>query len=200
MTVSAEAERDAADNRAQAIRTIAVANADAAKIEAAGIREKGAAQADAEAAMSEARNKLSSAVIAFELNRERIRIIPSALAEAVRPIEKIKDIRIFDTGGLVNGQASAGGSGLGLGDGLAGQLLTLQANRPIVNAILSEAGFGDRGNAFDTLLGSVTGSPDAAPGSDGAAGKDQAREVRQVHSELTTPCRQGWRPGGVMTI
>ena len=174
VTVSAEAERDAADNRAQAIRTIAVANADAAKIEAAGIREKGAAQADAEAAMSEARNKLSSAVIGFELNRERIRIIPSALAEAVRPIEKIKDIRIFDTGGLVNGQASAGGSGLGLGDGLAGQLLTLQANRPIVNAILSEAGFKDQGNAFDTLLGSVTGSPDAGPGSDGAAGKDQA--------------------------
>jgi flotillin len=174
VTVSAEAERDAADNRAQAIRTIAIANADAAKIEAAGIREKGAAQADAEAAMSEARNKLSSTVIAFELNRERIRIIPSALAEAVRPIEKIKDIRIFDTGGLVNGQASAGGSGLGLGDGLAGQLLTLQANRPIVNAILSEAGFGNRGNAFDTLLGSVTGSPDAGPGSDGAEGKVQA--------------------------
>ncbi|MET0745117.1 MAG: flotillin domain-containing protein, partial [Microvirga sp.] len=173
--VAAEAERDAADNRAQAIRTIAVANAEAAKIEAAGIREKGAAQADAEAAMSEARNKLSAAVIGFELDRERIRIVPAALAEAVRPIEKIKDIRIFDTGGLVNGQASAGGAGIGLGDGLAGQLLTLQANRPIVNAILAEAGFGDRGNALDTLLGSVAGSSEPARGLDGAADQGPAR-------------------------
>jgi flotillin len=98
VTVAAQAERDAAENRSAAIKTIALANAEAAKIEAEGIREKGAAQAEAEAAMTEARNKLSAALIELELARERIRIIPSALAEAVRPIEKINEIRIFDTG------------------------------------------------------------------------------------------------------
>ncbi len=156
VTVSAQADKDAAENRAQAIKTIALANAEAAKIEAAGIREKGAAQAEAEAAMTEARNKLSPALIEFELTRERIRIIPSALAEAVKPIEKIKDIRIFDTGGLVNGKGSSEGAGVGLGDGLAGQLLSLQANKPILNSILAEAGFSGGSNALDTLLGSVT--------------------------------------------
>jgi uncharacterized membrane protein YqiK len=154
VTVAAQAERDAAENRSTAIKTIALANADAAKIEAEGIREKGAAQAEAEAAMTEARNKLSAALIEFELARERIRIIPSALAEAVRPIEKIKEIRIFDTGGLVNGKASSDG-GIGLGDGLAGQLLSLQANKPIVDTILAEAGFSGGGNALDTLLSST---------------------------------------------
>jgi flotillin len=156
VTVAAEAERDAAENRALALKTIAMANAEAAKIEAQGIREKGAAQAEAEAAMTEARNKLSKDIIEFELARERIRIIPSALAEAVKPIEKIKDIRIFDTGGLVNGKTNGNGAGIGLGDGLAGQLLSLQANKPIVNSILAEAGFGGGANALDSLLGSVT--------------------------------------------
>ncbi|MGO4572471.1 flotillin family protein [Microvirga sp. 2TAF3] len=156
VTVSAQAEKDAAENKAQAIKTIAMANAEAAKIEAEGIREKGNAQAEAEAAMTEARNKLSANVIEFELTRERIRIIPAALAEAVRPIEKIKDIRIFDTGGLVNGKTNAEGAGIGLGDGLAGQLLSLQANKPIVDTILAEAGFAKGGNPIETLLGSVT--------------------------------------------
>lgn len=156
VTVAAEAERNAAEDRAQAIKTIALANAEAAKIEAHGIREKGAAQAEAEAAMTEARNKLSPAIIEFELTRERIRIIPEALAEAVKPIEKIKDIRIFDTGGLVGGRGNSEGAGIGLGDGLAGQLLSLQANRPILNSILAEAGFSGGSNALDTLLGSVT--------------------------------------------
>ncbi len=167
VTVAAEAEKDAAENRAQAIKIIALANADAAKIEAEAIREKGAAQA--EAAMTEARNKLSRDIIEFELTRERIRIIPVALAEAVRPIEKIKDIRIFDTGGLVNGKTKSDGAGIGLGDGLAGQLLALQANKPIVNSILAEAGFAGGNNALDSLLGSVTakeskvdGVPDGA--------------------------------------
>jgi flotillin len=182
VTVAAEAERDAAENRAQAIKTIALANAEAAKIEAEGIREKGAAQAEAEAAMTEARNKLSPAIIEFELTRERIRIIPAALAEAVKPIEKIRDIRIFDTGGLVNGKASSDSAGIGLGDGLAGQLLALQANKPIVNSILAEAGFSGGGNALDTLLRSVTakepikveGTPDvpSRPGSPKAPDKN----------------------------
>jgi uncharacterized membrane protein YqiK len=155
VTVGAQAERNAAEDRSAAIKTIALANAEAAKIEAEGIREKGAAQAEAEAAMTEARNKLSAALIEFELARERIRIIPSALAEAVRPIEKINEIRIFDTGGLVNGKAASDG-GIGLGDGLAGQLLSLQANKPIVDTILAEAGFSGGGNALDTLLGSAS--------------------------------------------
>ena len=75
----------------------------------------------------------------------RINVIPSALAEAVKPIEKISDIRIFDTGSLLgrgNGAANGGnGNGLGLGDGLAAQLLSVSAFKPVIDRILSEAGF-----------------------------------------------------------
>jgi flotillin len=159
LRVSAAAEKDAAQNQADAIKTLAQAKADAAKIEAEAIREKGRAEADAEAAMSEARNKLSAAIIEYELTRERIRIIPAALAEAVKPIEKISDIRIFDTGGALGGRAADGSAGVGLGEGLAGQLLSYQANKPILDRILKEAGFTGDANAIESLLAATVAMP-----------------------------------------
>lgn len=118
----------------------------------------GKATAESEALLNEARNKLSPAIIEFEITRERIRIVPAALAEAVKPIEKISDIRIFDTGGMLgrNGNGANGGSGVGLGEGLAGQLLSYQANKPILDRLLKEAGF-DGDNAISALLGNLDG-------------------------------------------
>ncbi len=94
---------------------------------------------------AEARNKLSAEMIDYDLNLARINVIPSALAEAVKPIEKISDIRIFDTGSMLgrggaNGHGNGNG-GLGLGDGLAAQLLSVSAFKPMIDKILSEAGF-----------------------------------------------------------
>src|SRR5262249_1256427 len=86
----------------------------------------------------------------------RIRIIPQALAEAVKPIEKISDIRIFDTGGMLGRAAAANGgangSGIGLGDGIAGQLLSYQAHKPIIDRILPAAGL-DGPDPLKALLG-----------------------------------------------
>ena len=166
--IAAAAEKDAALNQAEAIKTLAQAKADATKIEAEATREKGQAEADAEAAMAEARNKLSAAIVEYELALERIRIVPAALAEAVKPIEKISDIRIFDVGGALGGR-NGGGSGVGFGEGLAGQLLAFQANKPILDRILKEAGFAGDGNAIDSLLAATAAKPDGAalPGPDG---------------------------------
>ena len=58
---------------------------------------------------AEARNKLCPAMIDYDLNLARINIIPGALAEAVKPIEKISDIRIFDTGSLLGRGGGGGG-------------------------------------------------------------------------------------------
>jgi flotillin len=97
---------------------------------------------------------LSAAIIDYEILRERIRIIPQALAEAVKPIEKISDIRIFDTGGMLGRGGDARSGSIGLGDGLAGQLLNYQANKPVLDQLLKEAGFaGD--NAVSSLLGNL---------------------------------------------
>ncbi len=163
VTIAAEAEKQAATDQADAIKTLATAEADAAIIKAKGILETGKATAESEALLNEARNKLSPAIIEFEITRERIRIVPAALAEAVKPIEKISDIRIFDTGGMLgrNGNGAGGGSGVGLGEGLAGQLLSYQANKPILDRLLKEAGF-DGDNAISALLGNLDGKTNAA--------------------------------------
>ncbi len=167
VTVAATAEKEAAQSRAEAIETIASANANAAKTEATGIREKGLAEAEALTAINTAKNAIGDNVISFELARERIRIVPEAIAQAVKPIENIKEIRIFDTGGMLGrGTGDGGASGVGTGEGLAGQLLSYQANKPVLDRVLSEAGFTGGDNAIDTLVASVNGSsatPKAAP-------------------------------------
>jgi len=165
VVVGAEAEKKAAADQADAIKTLANAEAEAAIIKAKGVLEAGRADAEAEALLNEARNKLSAAIIDYEILRERIRIIPQALAEAVKPIEKISDIRIFDTGGMLGrggGSAGNNGSGIGMGEGLAGQLLAYQANKPILDQLLKEAGFeGD--NAISALLGGLDGKGKVEP-------------------------------------
>jgi flotillin len=174
VTVAAEADKQAALDRAEAMRTLASAEAEAATIKASGVREMGKAQAENEQLLNEARNKLSAAVIEFELTRERIRIIPLALAEAVKPIEKISDIKIFDTGGMLGRGASGGaggGNGIGLGDGLASQLLAYQANKPILDRVLREAGFSGA-DALGALLNGTESpahppAPASAPHPDG---------------------------------
>ena len=101
ITVMAEAEKQAAANKAEAINVLAKADANAATTRAAGVKSLGQAEAEVATLKAEARNKLSSAMVDYDLNLARINIIPDALAQAVKPIEKISDIRIFDTGSLL---------------------------------------------------------------------------------------------------
>ena len=59
----------------------------------------------------------------------------------------------------------ARGSGGGVGEGLAGQLLAYQANKPILDQLLKEAGFeGD--NAVSSLLANLQQPPAQKPKSD----------------------------------
>jgi flotillin len=143
ITVKAEAERQAAENLAAAIKIQAEADAAAAKIKATGVIELGEAEAKAERALNEARNALSASIIEFELARARVAIIPEALEQAMKPIEKISDIRIFSAGNLaaaLGGNGGNGGAGNAVGD-LSSQLLNFTAQKPILDEILSQAGF-----------------------------------------------------------
>src|SRR6266545_7440517 len=114
-------------------------------------------------------------MIAYDLNLARINMIPSALAEAVKPIEKISDIRIFDTGSLLgrggcNGAMNGGGNGnLGLGDGLASQLLSVSAFKPIIDKILTEAGFATGPDALTSLTNALAAAQLANPAEPPAA-------------------------------
>lgn len=152
ITVAAQAEQEAAENRASAIRTIAQAEADAAKIKAEGQATTYQVDADGQRKLNEARNVMSDKVIDFEVARERLHIIPAALAEAVKPLQNIGDVKIIDMGGgMPGGSINGSGSG-GRMDSLVDSLLAYRANAPVIDQLLTEAGFPNHGNPVVNLM------------------------------------------------
>src|SRR6185503_18202523 len=95
--VDAEAEREAAESKAAAIRTLASANSENYKVEAAGKQ-----------AINAAINTLSNAQLDLQAKLALIQALPKIIEEAVRPMEKIDSIRIMQVDGLNGG----GGNGL----------------------------------------------------------------------------------------
>lgn len=169
ITVKAEAERQAAENLAAAIKIQAEADAAAAKIKATGVIELGEAEAKAERALNEARNALSASIIEFELARARVAIIPQALEQAMKPIEKISDIRIFSAGGLAGALAGNGGGGSAAGNtvgDLSSQLLNFTAQKPILDEILAQAGFKGADPTQALLAASIGNAANRTQGDD----------------------------------
>lgn len=166
ITVAAQAEREAAVDHATARRTEAEGDAQSVKIRAEAKAREYEVEAEGQRRLNEARNMLSPAIIELEITRERLRIIPLALAEAVRPLDKIGDVRIIDLGGRLapgspgGGAGGPGGSG-GATDTLLNSLLAYRANAPIIDHLLAEAGFTGT-NPVDALLKPVV-DPTAPP-------------------------------------
>jgi flotillin len=163
LTVAAEAARTAAQNHAEAKRVEAQGEAEAIKLKADAKAADYAVEAAGQAKINEARNMLSPAIIELEITKERLRIIPAALAEAVKPMEKIGDVRIVDLNGWSpNGGGMAQGGG-GPMDSLLSALLQYRANAPIIDQLLASAGFTGT-NPVDAL---VKGAVPAAPALNG---------------------------------
>ncbi|MCP3383106.1 SPFH domain-containing protein [Bradyrhizobium sp. CCGUVB4N] len=163
LIVAAEAEKKASLDRAEAVKTLATAEAESNKIKAVGVRNIGEAEAAVITMKNEAQNKLGANVIDFEIAKKRIETMPSALAEMVRPIANLKDVRILHTGGAFGGNGNgAAGGGVGFGEGLAGELLKVHALRPMIDEILRQSGFAPGDDPVKALVGAVTGKANGA--------------------------------------
>lgn len=161
--VAAEAEKKAALDRAEAITTLATAEAESNKIKAVGVRNIGEAEAAVITMKNEAQNKLGGNVIDFEIAKKRIETMPSALAEMVKPIANLKDVRILHTGGAFGSNGNGAGAGnVGFGEGLAGELLKVHALRPMIDEILRQSGFTPDDDPVKALVGAVTGKSNGA--------------------------------------
>lgn len=139
ITVAATADKEAASQKAEAIRTIATANADQRRIEAEGnaTAEKLRAEAEATAeklraeaaearykvdaegqhALNEAANMLSTDQIAMQLRLAILKHLPDIIRESVKPMESIDGIKIIQVEGLNGGQAASAGGGEAGGNG-----------------------------------------------------------------------------------
>jgi len=169
--VSASAEKEAALDRAEALTIEAQAKQAAALAEAEGRR-----------AINEALNTLSAAQIDLQVRTMLLQQLPTILEQAVRPMEKIDSIRIFQvngmpgasndgTGGAVNGHGGhCGHAGNGTAGGatfpeqVMNSALQYQIAKPIVDAVMKDAGLSNDGitgvaHSLAGMLGQGNGAP-----------------------------------------
>lgn len=148
--VQAEAEKDAATNRAEAIRFEAQGEAEAEKLRAEAARVRFEVEAAGQRAINEAANILSMEQISLQTKLALLKVLPEVIRESAKPMEAIDSIKIVQVDGLTNGGRAAndgGGAGNGSGGG-SGNLasdavaaaLAYRAQAPVLDGLMKELG------------------------------------------------------------
>lgn len=137
--VAAAADKDATLDRAEAIRVEAAARQDAALAEAAGRK-----------ALNEALNTLSTAQIDLQVRSQLLQQLPQIIAQAVKPMEKIDSIRIFQVNGLGQQEGASGNGDAQMASGtfpeqVVNSALQYQIAKPIIDAVMKDAGLNNEG-------------------------------------------------------
>jgi uncharacterized membrane protein YqiK len=156
--IAAEAEKMAALNLAEAVRTEARAESDKTQIIAEGEAEAEKAKAAAadvsyqvEAAgtraINEAANLLSVDQIAMQVKVKLIENLDSIIRESVKPMENIDGIKIINIegmngtgGGIQSADAGGNGGGGNLADQVVNSALRYRAQAPLLDSLLDEVG------------------------------------------------------------
>ena len=155
LKVAAETEKIAANDKAEAIKTLA-------DVEAAKVRIDAQAKADAELLsvdvaqkrytvdaegkrkINEAQNTLAKEQIAMEIRMALIKNLPAIIRESVRPMERIEGIKIFQVDGLrgqsKNGNEAVSTSQGNLADDLVNSALRYRSQAPLIDSLLADIG------------------------------------------------------------
>lgn len=166
--VQAEAEKDAATNRAAATRLAAEGDADAAKLRAEADRVRFEVEAAGQRAVNEAANLLSSDQISLQTKLALLKVLPELVRESAKPLEAIDSIKIVQVDGLTqraggNGNGSGGyGGGTGnLAQDAVAAALAYRAQAPVLDGLMKELGLD--GSSFEGLVASPALSAPADP-------------------------------------
>lgn len=164
--VQAEAEKDAATNRAEALKVEAQGEAEAEKLRADAARVRFEVEAAGQRAINEAANILSMEQISLQTKMALLKVLPEVIRESAKPMEAIDSIKIVQVDGLTNsGRAAndAGGFSGGAGGG-SGNLasdavaaaLAYRAQAPVLDGLMKELGLDG-----SSLSGLVKGAAEA---------------------------------------
>lgn len=187
--VQAEAEREAATNRAEAVRLEAQGDAEAAKLRAEADRVRFEVEAAGQRAVNEAANILSSGQISLQTKLALLKVLPELVRESAKPLEAIDSIKIVQVDGITGGskqgpagQAAIGGSAGGgnLASDALSAALAYRAQAPVIDGLMRELGLD--GSSLEGLArvggeAPVTGSsgqktPATSPEGDGNRSDD----------------------------
>ena len=162
--VDAEAEKDAASNRAEAMRREAEGEAEAEKLRAEAARIRFEVEAAGQQAINEAANLLSSDQIGLQTKLALLKVLPEVIRESAKPMEAIDSIKIVQVDGLTHGGRSGGGAGANGAGGGSGNLagdavnaaLAYRAQAPVLDGLMKELGLdgsslGATGSLSETL-------------------------------------------------
>jgi len=166
--VQAEADKQAAADRAEAARLAAQGEAESEKLRADAARVRFEVEAAGQRAINEAANLLSSDSISMQTKLALLKVLPEVIREAAKPMEAIDSIKIVQVDGLTGAGGAAGANGAfpaGGGDNLASSAvaaaLRYRAQAPIVDGLMKELGFD--GSTLDGLVaGAAAGTTPAA--------------------------------------
>ncbi|WP_084607681.1 flotillin family protein [Sphingomonas jaspsi] len=143
--VEAEAEKDAATNRAEAAKLEAQGQADAEKLRAEAARVRFEVEAAGQKAINEAANLLSSSQISLKFKMALLEVLPEVVRESAKPLEAIDSIKIVQVDGL-NGRGGGGegaapptGQG-GLAQDAVAAALAYRAQAPMIDGLMKELG------------------------------------------------------------
>ena len=159
VTTAAEAEKQASEDKAEELRTLAQGEADKERLQAQGKAEAEklvaeAAQiryqvdADGTSALNQAHNLLSPEQIAMQVKMAIVKHMPDIIRESVKPMEQIDGIKIIQVDGLNTGGNSSGGSnsdGNNLADQVVNSALKYRVQAPLVESLLNELGLEGKG-------------------------------------------------------
>ena len=153
--VDAEAEKDAASNRAEAARREAEGEAEAEKLRAEAARVRFEVEAAGQRAINEAANLLSSDQISLQTKLALLNVLPEVIRESAKPMEAIDSIRIVQVDGLTNGNGKSGASTTGGGSGnlasdAVSAALAYRAQAPVLDGLMKELGLD--GSSLDNLV------------------------------------------------
>ncbi|WP_394391847.1 flotillin family protein [Shewanella woodyi] len=160
ITVQAEAEKRAAEDKSSAILIEAKASADAKMLKAEADEKVYAVEAAGKQALHEAENVLSDEQIELQKSLAVLEALPEVVKQSVKPLENIEGIKILQGYGATGSSASQSGVMAQAGQGgIAEQVtsaaLNYRANAPVVDAMLRELGLVDaeKGGLNDLLSG-----------------------------------------------
>lgn len=158
ITVVATAEKEAAQSRAEAQLVESQAEADSQIMlsNAAEVRYK--VDADGQRELNAAANTLSAEQIQMNLRIELLKALPGIIAQSVKPMENISDIKIMQVNGLAGGNTTVNASGetvaeQSLSDQMVNGALRYRAQAPLIDSLMNEIGI--KGGDINGLTASL---------------------------------------------
>jgi len=202
--IAAEADKNAAIDRAEAMReeakgiadkTMISANAEAEaeKVKAAAAEIRYAVEATGNKALNEAANMLSDEQVAMNIKIKVIENLENIIRQSVEPMKRIDGIKIIQVdglnGGASNNAGSAAAGGGNLSDQIVNSALKYRAQAPLLDSLLKDVGIDGKDiNSFTNMLHDAkdSSSTESVAGSEQSSSSLDASDKSGVSNTSTS--------------